>query len=139
MRNNRTVYVAGASAEVERAERIIQALRSAGFIVTHDWTRSVREYRAKGYRDADLSDEACEEIAASDLDAVRRADVLLFLSPEQPTTGAWVELGAASNYGDKTILVSGASARRYLFTRIADWIFDDDEAALVALLNLEAA
>ena len=136
MSNTLKVYVAGSSAEVERAERVIASLRAMGHVVTFDWTRSVREYRSQGYRDADLDDDRCAMIASEDLDAVRRADALLFLSPEEPTTGAWVELGCALNLANMAILVSGKTARNFLFTRLADYIFDDDEAAIAGLANI---
>lgn len=132
------VYVAGASAEVERAEAIIRELRSRGFTITHDWTHSVRKNRALGYRESALSAETRAELVAEDLAGVRRADVFLFLAPAEDvvTRGAWVELGCASNLGNIVIFVSGANARESMFTELADYIFDDDDAALQALTNV---
>lgn len=135
MGNKLAVYVAGASAEVERASEVIERIRALGLVVTHDWTRSVREHRSAGYRDVDLDHERQAMIASEDLDAVRRADVLLLLAPESPTIGAWVELGCALNLANMTIFVSGPASRQSIFTSLADWIFTDDDAAVQALAN----
>lgn len=127
------VYVAGASSEVERAERAIAALRRAGCVVTHDWTREVRDHRAKKIHDAEIGDHECREIAVADLAAVRRSNVLLLLVPEQPSQGAWVELGCASGVADLRIVACGPNMCCSIFTRIADVMLETDDAAIALL------
>ena len=86
------VYVAASSKEIDRAERVIAALRKAGVVVTHDWPAEMRKHPA----DHELDDDVLLPELERDLQkGVRPADLVLVLAPQQPTQGAWVELGAA--------------------------------------------
>jgi hypothetical protein len=131
------VYVAGAGAEIERAERAILELVRLGHEITHDWTLDVRRAMRARTGDGDLSDDRARKIAGLDLDGVRDAAVVLFLAPPAGRgAGCWVELGyalgcrRAHKAGLPRLLVSGRVARRYLFCRLADVSFRDDVEAL---------
>jgi hypothetical protein len=128
------VYVAGSSRELERAEAVIAALRSAGVHVTGDWVGHIRDCRAAGVAtDAELSDDEARAVALLDLDALDRACTLLLLAPapEAPSCGAWVELGAAYLAGLR-LVISGPHARQSIFTRLGH-IYDTDDEAVLAL------
>jgi hypothetical protein len=130
------VYVAAASAELERAERVMKALRAAGIAIANDWTPDVRRHREAGLTDGDLTDEQCGEISSLNLEGVRKAGVLLFLTPKAPSAMAWVELGCASNVGH-LIFASGPSP--LLAVRgLADFIFQDDDEAIAALTRAKS-
>lgn len=138
------IYVAGASAELERAESAIASLRAAGHEITHDWPAVIRRVRIEGgQKDSDLTDEERHGHAHDDLLAVERADVLWLLVPDAPTSGAWVELGFAiglawpdtATEGPRLVIVSGAKHRNALFCSMGDQAFDDDQAALDWLKN----
>ncbi len=86
------VYVAGASAEIERAERFIALAKTYGAEITHDWTIDVRKEGGS----VPASDVDPATFAARDISAVLEADAVVFLVPHQDhaTKGLWVELGA---------------------------------------------
>jgi len=85
------VYVAGSSKEMERAERVMNALRAAGHEITADWVAKIREVGVANPADFTVRLAA----AQADLDGVNNADAFVFLHPAPgvQTTGAWVELG----------------------------------------------
>lgn len=101
------VYVAGASAEIERAEHMIATLRALGVVVTHDWPARMR---AMGPEHLLTRPVLADELRAC-LAGVRRADVLLLLEPTRPSVGAWVELGYAAGLGTVEIVSCGADAQ----------------------------
>lgn len=88
------VYVAGSSRDLERAERVIAALRAIpGVMVPVDWPFMMREHGP----DEGLSDEDRQRFAKADARGACHANVLLLLRPttEAPSAKAWVELGIA--------------------------------------------
>ena len=136
------VYVAGSSAELDRCERVISALRAGGCTITFDWAAQMREFAARGLCDAALDDHEARRCAEADLNAIVDADVVLLLAPEQPTRGAWVEfgyaLGWARGYGEaplRSLYVSGPAARQSIFTRCADALFLSDDDAVRAIVR----
>lgn len=89
-----TVYVAGSSRDLERAERVIAELRAIpGVEVPVDWPAQMRAHGP----DEGLSAEERHGFALEDAAGVERARVLVLLrpTPETPSAGAWVELGIA--------------------------------------------
>lgn len=92
-----TVYVAGSSRDLERAERVIAELRAIpGVEVPVDWPAQMREHGP----DEGLSDDERHRFAVDDLHGAMTAAGLILLRPTQeaPSAGAWVELGAALGY-----------------------------------------
>ena len=97
------VYVAGSSREMERAESAMTLLRSHGVEVAYDWCAAMR----RDGPDSEMLRPALVAGLRTALAAVRRSEVLWLLDPEQPTTGAWCELGYAAGLGTVEIIVSG--------------------------------
>lgn len=131
------VYVAGASDELERAQRAIDFIRSIGWTITHDWVADVRRVRVEGGRaDADLTSDEMRELAAADLAAVQGAELVWLLVPNTPSTGAWVELGYALALNRWTnaprIIASGPRAAGSLWCSLLEQ-FETDEAAIRTL------
>lgn len=132
-----------ASSELERAERVVAALREAGCELTYDWTVDVRAARERGVCAEQLDDHEARRLAEADLRGVRDADVCLLLAPEAPTFGAGVEFGVAlvlaRDIGrDTRLYVSGPAARRSIFTRArgVSAIFATDEDAVAHIGRL---
>lgn len=120
----RTVYIAGASAEIERAERAIAYARSVGLAVSYDWTVDVRKAMAAGVRDSELEDVQARYFALNDLEGVAFGRAFVFLAPprEINSTGCWIELGYALNPSPtpRFIVVSRERApRRSIFESLA--------------------
>lgn len=133
------IYVAGASAEIEHIESIIAKLKAAGHTITHDWTVDVR---AAG--DASPDDDGVRERAAlADLRGVVSSDLTWVRQPENPSTGAWVELGCALVMKEggfplerRPLLVVSGSSRKCIFSDLADHRFTRHEDALEFVLGL---
>ncbi len=110
------VYVAGASAELERARRAISMLELAGFEVTFDWTAPVAEHGS-----AHPDPDECRAYAQTDEDAVDESHLLWLLVPHADTKGAWWEAGRARAKG-KLLIASGAEddLAAMIFVQLAD-------------------
>lgn len=87
------VYVAGSSAELDRARTWRDRLVSAGVEVVSTWIETVIAVGDANPREATTN--ARRVWSEDDLAQVSIADVFWLLAPEQPTRGAWVELGFA--------------------------------------------
>jgi hypothetical protein len=84
------VYVAGASAEIERARRVRDALLRDGHEITFDWTTDFESNEG-------LSNAQRAAYADADFQGVVLANCLVLLVPIAPmlTQGAWWEGGVA--------------------------------------------
>lgn len=127
------VYVAGASAELERARSAMRDLRGYGCEITFDWTQAVEKFGSLG---AVLSEEEKAQCARNDLDGVRAAEVVLFLTPEDKalTLGMWVELGAALALG-KTLVLTGPSRNATIFCNLSPHRFVTDRAGVLWVMS----
>lgn len=103
------VYVAGGSSERGMVGNWIAALVALGVEVTLDWTRG-----AEWDLDREPTREELERCAATDLDAIRRADMVWLLVPQLKSEGSAAELGFALALG-KTVVVSGEVGARNIF------------------------
>lgn len=105
------VYVAGSSAEPERAVRWSTALREAGITVVLTWPETVAQVGSAN--PTGVGAEQRRAWAYQDLVVeLGEADWLWFLvpPPTAPTRGAWVELGYA--FAERRhIICSGATAQ----------------------------
>lgn len=129
------VYVAGASAEIERADRVIALCEMAGFKVVSTWPALVRQVGHANPRDAAKEDRRRWSI--NDLEEVAQAHVLWFLAPTKPltTSGAWVELGAAYALG--VSIVTSGDTKQSIFSAVGEE-FATDEEVIDYLRNYEA-
>ncbi len=123
------IYIAGASKEPERVRRWMSAARTAGLVITLDWLAVIE---AVGHANEGLSDEDRTKYAVDDWRAVREADLVWLLAPENPSTGAWVELGLALA-GQIEVIVSGPARHRSIFAALATE-YDHDEDAFAAIV-----
>ncbi len=125
------VYVAGASADWERAKVRMDWVRShPGLTLAYDWVADVVKYRVEGGKsDAELTDGERFSLAGSDVSAVVRCDIFWLLVPHDTVTvGAWVELGVAIGEG-RSVVVSGARHREHIFCSLADYACSTDTDA----------
>ena len=130
------VYVAGASAQLQRARRAMGWVREAPELtLAHDWTAQVQADREAGKQDADLLQVQQCARAFEDFAAIRESDIFWALVPQPDvrTTGLWVELGWAlrARDGNQPIraVCSGDSCRKRLFVAASDAMFSTDSSA----------
>ena len=99
-----TIYLAGASADIDRVETLRDELIAAGHSISHDWTADVR---ALGNANHGLTREQREHAADSCLAGVRACSVFVLLMPPNTigTIGAWVEYGFALGERKRVIVV----------------------------------
>jgi hypothetical protein len=129
-----TVYTAAASAERDRARAAMALVASTpGMCVALDWVSEMD--RAKRH-ELDLPWEHQADIAARCLAAARQCDVLWFLVPEEPSRGAWVELGAAMATGFVRIILSGRHTTAFLAHERIDRRYASDLLAFEAIKDL---
>lgn len=127
---SRRIYVAGSSAEMERAHWAMNRVVDAGYTLTMDWVREIRE--AGSTNPSGWSRKQKRAAALKALGAVEKASVVWLLVPAKPSIGAWVELGYAFPAG-KQVVASGKHVS--IFDCLADEHFDTDEEALEALVG----
>lgn len=140
------VYVAGASRELLRVQKMMQLVKAHPYLkLTHDWVQDIMN---AGTQDSELSPEECRHYALRDIAGVQDADVVLYLKPERPSTGAAFEFGAAWGISSqwsmegaytghsRVLIVSGAdSAHVSIFHALADYQFTDDVTAYEWIVN----
>ena len=99
--------------------------------------------------DAQLTDADRRKYAQADLDGVLQADIVWLLAAnDKGACGSWVELGGSLvakqlragtlEQGRPVTVVSGPKWKRTIFTELADYHFDTDEAALAHVLSLSS-
>lgn len=128
------IYVAGASTEVTRAERMIAALRTAGHEITVDWTVHVRAFMKASFAAQPEGDDR-RHAADEDYRGVSTAQRVVLLVPCVPslTQGAWWEGGIADALGIP-IIASGAKKdrmRNIFLSRTTEVETDDEVLALL--------
>lgn len=96
------VYVAGASAELSRAERAVAWVHDSGHQVEVDWPQAIAEQGSACPDDPDVR-LGC---ASMDMGGVAMCDLFWLLVPRSQTKGAWWEAGAAMARG-VTMVASG--------------------------------
>ena len=121
------VYLAGASAEIERARGWATKLRDADIMLTSTWVDVIG--RVGAANPATASREQLTKWVLRDIAEVREANVLWLLLPakEVSTVGAWIELGIATN--DSTHIVMSGPHRPIFTPVLANAHFDDDQSA----------
>lgn len=146
-----TIYVAGASAELERAREALQWIDAHGPRIKRvgmDWVAAVdKERTGAGKADHHLTDKERQHYAKGDLRGVLEAHILWLLLPplEVHTVGLWVEFGfglCKLNVHDALgisaprpmIIASGPD--KYLFTSLVTHHFNTDYDAQVWLYGL---
>lgn len=144
-----TVYVAGSSRDLERAERVIAALRAIpGVVVPVDWPAAMRKHGP----DDGLSDDNRERFAAEDANGAINCTVFLLLRPtlDAPSAGAWAELGMALSASTAReelgelrtpLVIIGGEGTRCIFDALADVTLktDDEAVAIVREIAEERA
>lgn len=127
-------YVAGSSANIERSERVMTALREQGHEVVHDWCKLVREAgeanpgNATREQRCEWSKDCLRQTRLVMFGAARSRYVLVLLHDDK-ASGSLVEFGfAIRDPWCETIFVGDET--RVIFSALADEIFADDEAFL---------
>lgn len=87
------IYVAGKA--IERAQKMMDLLKESGYEISYDWV-------------ATLGEGPIKEIADKEADAVRAADLLVYLWEDNQESARY-EAGMAMGLG-KPIVVSGGNA-----------------------------
>jgi len=142
------VYVAGASSEMERAERYMVKLREAGIVVTSTWPEVIRSQPNGEANPMSVPRAVRARWARTDLDEVTESNFLWLLVPKVPSAGAHVEFGyavmlmqsfdMAEALGIEAppfeLLCSGKETS--IFTALSPNHFDTDDEAFGFLLAL---
>ena len=135
------VFVAGASAEPDRVRWAMEEVLGHGWILAHDWLDDI-ERADTADRDAPLV--LRQEAALTLIDAIERSTAVWVLAPEEPSTGAWAEIGIAcmearfrerSGEDDLVIIVSGPECDACIYASLAV-PYGTDGAALNTLARL---
>lgn len=125
------IYIAGASAEIERAEAAIAHAVKLGLEVTYNWTKDIRAHAAQGKTDKDLSDVVLKLHATKDLVGIVEARVFVLLAPQFPSTGCWAELGYALAHGRRVFVSRQRAHRVCVFETLATAQLHSDDATIM--------
>lgn len=133
---NDGVYVAGSSAEIDRAKKWMDALRAKGIPVTSTWVENVTNVGAANPRDASIEDK--QKWCLQDVRECLGSKALWLLMPIGPHSfGATYEFAfftALHDQDAQTSIVSG-DYKRSIFTSFST-CFDTDEEAFEAICKL---
>lgn len=129
-------YIAtrGSPQGIKRARAVRDALAAFGHDWTFDWTIAMERNFADGIRDTDLTFDGKKTYAALDRDAVKSADVLIYLEDEK-SEGSAGEFCYADAWKIPTIVVCPGTTPRCLFMTWATHIVRTDEEAVALVLR----
>lgn len=113
---------------IERARKVRDALNALGYVWTFDWTIDMEANFAAGKRDTDLTLAEKTRYAASDLAAVKRAHVTIYLEDEK-SEGSAGELCLALAF-NRVLVVVAPGIPRCLFATLAAHFSGTDEDAV---------
>lgn len=142
--NDFSLYIAGASSDIERAEKWIHACRERQITVTSTWPENIRKVQAE--RKIASTGEASNPKQATDEDRyqwsmanvleVRNASHLWILYPTHPHTsqGAYFELAVA--WMDAKGTIGSGGDRRFIYSSVAEYKFEQDEQAFDHVIGL---
>lgn len=138
-----SVYVAGGSAEIERARAAVALLETASetlpIEVVSTWIGAIE---AAGTANEGLSQAARRIAARTCLEEVREADVFVLLVPHSPSgIGCGVEVGYAMALRDENPLhaprlIASGCTERTIFAALCDEEYIYDWQAVEAVLRL---
>lgn len=136
-----SIYIAGASAELERCEAFRDACVAMGYALTFDWMANVREH---GQANGNIGTSARRHAKNEAYYGATRCDAFVLLLTRRvgwtttSTIGAWVELGASvmdHNYRravrtgwERDFLIVGELPERTIFTVDLTHVATDAEA-----------
>jgi len=134
------IYVAASSAEIERAEKWMAALRKDGIHVTSTWPETIRRVQAE--RALALKDACNPKVATvtdrrswsmENVNAVLSADLFWLLVPplEHPSQGAYFEFSLA--WRERKLTFASGGDQRFVFCSLAGALFEQDEYAFDAI------
>lgn len=124
------IYIAGSSQEMDRAERMMRlVIHEPSLELASDWVALIR---SAGSSNPDWTLRRRRYSAEFALEAVAGSDALWLLVPSTPSTGCWVELGAACT-ARLTTFGSGPSVS--LFDSLPSWQYETDEDAFDAIVE----
>jgi hypothetical protein len=132
------VYLAGASREYERVRKWAAALEASELCTIADrWFDSAHLWAGNDERVSRLVQTT---IAEREQAAVRRARIFWLLWPDQPSAGAFIELGYALSHRHYSaqhveVVCSGERALESIFTATADFRSDSDVLAYDSVIE----
>jgi hypothetical protein len=129
------IYVAGASKEIETAERWIKECENINLEITHDWTKDVRKSIANP--NDYVSTETLYKCAEKDYFGVIRADILWVLSTEGLSRGLHTEAGIGLTSSRLVTIVSGPDWQKNIFFYLFKYQFATHEAAFELIKKLQ--
>lgn len=141
---SKRIYVACASAEMDRAKWALSEVRKLGFEVTADWAALVEKVGVAN----PTEDAVRRQASLFDLDGVERAEVFWLLFPQEKDRGYGTgpELGyalaprkftrAPGGRSSPLIVTSGVQTKRSIFPVLSDYEVATDEEALTILRSL---
>lgn len=137
------IYIAAASLEVARAERVVRGAKQLGATVVGEWAGAIREHGSEGIK---LEPHERNRRSAEIRLAIREADALLYLVPRVgvETKGGWWEAGFAEALGKicvasvhycdpKPFILSAADER---IGGAAFRFFDNDATAIATTIEM---
>lgn len=111
------VYVAAAASEWRRARAAIDAIREAGHIVAHDWTRDEEQWQLHGLGGecAHTRERERRDVAQQRAQSIHACEVFVLLAPiENPNyLGCWIEYGMACADPTTTVVIVGHGYTEY--------------------------
>lgn len=128
------VFLAGASSEHERITRIAQALWSTNLVeLPFPWWLTASTWSG---RDEERSLDEQRGIAAEAMWSLCRSHCFWLIMPQQPTRGAWFELGMAVRLRPAVrVIVSGPGSSSSIYTSQADFRDDSCDVGMFEVMR----
>lgn len=129
-----SVYLSGASNEIDLCKRYRDRLVAAGFTITHDWMAAVEA--AGAANPVGATHDQHRHWAREDLAGIIRARIFWLLVPQGISFGAAAEFGYALRRWDCSVdfsIVVSGDHRKSVFLACGEHRFDSHEEAFACI------
>jgi hypothetical protein len=126
-------YVAGKYEDYERVREVQETIRGFGHGITYDWTDDVEYYLTEGDNDS-ITPEIEAQLAARDLDGVRRAMIVVAVSNEH-WCGTLIEIGIALDQGKRVWILGPFVHRHSIFFRLRQFLLVETMEEMRSMLQ----
>ena len=130
-----TVYIAGSSKELKRAEQAKKRVQSLGGKVTSSWMASVAKY---GANPKSASKKQCEAWADKCRTELARATYVLFLVPKEISAGMMYEKGWSDSLWGNQVYDDSLGGSKHSIFLMAEVMQPDLDSAITELLVMAA-
>lgn len=127
MKNERTIYIAGSSKDLDRVKKAAKLAGDSGWGITHRWWDVVEHVGDANPKEATRAQQL--EWSLQDLNGVETAHAIWLLA-DVHGLGCWIEFGFSLTRGQQKLRAMSGKGITTIFASLAGIVCETDEEAL---------